>query len=228
MGTQLVSNNSLGDDGGLWPRILQGQVWLRAGLFKSNLRHVVLGRSHASDSAFPKSISSGNRVFARAGALTSVAPVMIIGVFIGIIGTLVIGALVWIFVWRPRQKARDEEHAQDVASRPFPLSAKPGRSRLQPSISTVLQVSPPEPVKLASPHRRRRRRPPPPPPLIPTDQNRSSAQREHRARRSSISKSVLSWRWRLPPISEGYGVGLMTREISDFGLLQSHERHPDQ
>nr|GAT48796.1 predicted protein [Mycena chlorophos] len=41
-------------------------------------------------------------------------------------------------------------------------------------------------------------------------------------RRSSTSKSVLGRLWHLPPISEGYGVGLMTRESLDFRRLPSY------
>ncbi|KAF7307971.1 hypothetical protein MKEN_01158600 [Mycena kentingensis (nom. inval.)] len=43
-----------------------------------------------------------------------------------------------------------------------------------------------------------------------------------RRNRSSTSKSILGLRWHLPPISEGYGVGLMTRESLDFRRLPSY------
>jgi hypothetical protein len=99
-------------------------------------------------------------------------------------------------------------------SRPFPLSAKPGRSAL-PSIHTVL--SPPAPVQQEgiSPRRNRRKAPPPPPPPPPPPRPQLAKQKEGRARRSSISKSILGLRSHLPPISEGYGVGLMTRRVAD-------------
>ncbi|KAJ7054584.1 hypothetical protein C8F01DRAFT_1374211 [Mycena amicta] len=168
------------------------------------------------------------------GGLVSMIP-LIVGVTLGAAALLLVACILWIYYTR-RKKARK---AADLLGRPFPLQVKPGRSRVQPAITTF--PSPPAPVEIASSHRRRRRRrqpviphaseimpPSPPPSRRALERERKLAERRERIRRraerrerererserrrrSSTSKSILGRRWHLPPISEGYGVGLMTR-----------------
>ncbi|KAJ7493602.1 hypothetical protein FB451DRAFT_1214879 [Mycena latifolia] len=147
----------------------------------------------------------------RRGVSTT-AP-LIAGIVFGIAGCILLSCILWVLL-RRRQEERDKERAVDLRSRPFPLSVKPGRSRIQPT-TIVIPPRPPR-LEIASPHRMRRKAPPPPP-------LRSVAQKEARARRSSISKSILGLRWNLPPVSEGYGVGLMTREVRSLGQASYYQ-----
>ncbi|KAJ7161207.1 hypothetical protein C8R46DRAFT_1106719, partial [Mycena filopes] len=121
---------------------------------------------------------------------------IIIGALAAVLALILLSCLLWLFL-RRRKEAEDKERSLDLISRPFPLNARPGKSRL-PAIRT--QVSPPVFVpKVTSPARARRKvfRPRD---SAPTEASTST----YYTRRSSTAKSVLD-RWILPPISQGYG-----------------------
>ncbi|KAJ7060250.1 hypothetical protein C8F01DRAFT_1369931 [Mycena amicta] len=221
--------------------LLPNSTWLRAGFLEPDSSPRLNSRSL---SLFMPRIFILTRRGARGPA--SMIPV-IVAVTLGAIALFLFACLLWIYHMR-RKQARKAAVAPDLLSRPFPLEVKPGRSRVQPAVTTF--PSPPAPVEIASPHRRRRRRQPvtPPAPIIPPPPppSRQELDREHkladrrermreraerrererdqseRRRRSSTSKSILGVRWHLPPISEGYGFGLMTREHLDFRRLPSY------
>ncbi|KAK7046396.1 hypothetical protein R3P38DRAFT_3257757 [Favolaschia claudopus] len=247
----------------------------------------------------------------------------IAGAIAGLVALLLLCCLLWLYL-RRRKEVEDKEQAVDVATRPFPLSAKPGR-REKPQLPRIITSFPPtasttrngvskatnraapskgvasrkiptekkervkrrssisESIRSLRLHVSRHAQPKPStskltldaekaaPNSTPVPPSRSTktkprhkhpdpkaARRLHLRsspqsqgyvtvskpqprntsadkapetksrkprpaqpaaktsrsgrRRSSISKSLLALRWNLPPVSEGYGVGLMTRK----------------
>ncbi|KAJ6554271.1 hypothetical protein B0H19DRAFT_1153021, partial [Mycena capillaripes] len=211
------------DTSGLGPWISRASSWLSKSEFRRHL-------SSSDNSAEPPQLEVGtlsipnapnsseqaanNVLSARllSRGLQSQLPI-ITGAIFGVVALILLAFLFWLF-FRRRKEIQDKERATDLVSRPFPLSAKPGRSRHLHSIHTVLPSPAPVPEGI-SPRRTRRKVPPPPAVAPPPPPPQHAKQKEGRARRSSISKSIFGLPWHLPPVSEGYGVGLMTREIRD-------------
>ncbi|KAJ7447290.1 hypothetical protein B0H11DRAFT_2290181 [Mycena galericulata] len=163
-----------------------------------------------------------HQLIARASTNFGSAPI-IVGTIFGVVVFILLVCLIWFFA-RRRQETQDKERSVDLRSRPFPLDVKFGRSGSQPIHRTVSEParalpvnSVPNSISLPPPSRTPRR--PPPPRLrlsMPMVQNSKEGE-GLRKQRSSISKSVLAGRWNtpLPPVSQGYGVGLMTREVTN-------------
>ncbi|KAJ7769581.1 hypothetical protein DFH07DRAFT_1005732 [Mycena maculata] len=151
--------------------------------------------------------------FTRRG-LSPQAPV-IAGAIFAAVGFILLSCLFWACMHH-RKVARDQELGLDLRSRPFPVDLKPGRSgpqpiHVQPPSSIHIVLSPPTstPVPHISSPRRPRKAPPPRLHItVPQTQRESGS-----THRSSVVKSMRD-RWHLPPISQGYGVGLMTREAA--------------
>ncbi|KAJ7123627.1 hypothetical protein C8R44DRAFT_852484 [Mycena epipterygia] len=151
------------------------------------------------------------------------APVLA-GLILGAVACILLACLLWLFL-RRRDARHANELALDLRTHPFPLSAKPGRSAAQLPPPAMTRISSPVALLRTSSsghghddtpghgHGRARRKAPAPP-----SRKAAKVDKPERRRRSSISKSILGLRWHLPPVSEGYGVGLMTRDVSaDLG-----------
>ncbi|KAJ7661946.1 hypothetical protein DFH06DRAFT_1191096 [Mycena polygramma] len=169
---------------------------------------------HLSGPSHPERPSTGfsarfSAVISR--GLQSKAPI-VTGTIVGTVALILFACLAWLLI-RRRKEMQDKERAVDLVSRPFILSAKPGISRLQ---TTNTALSPPGPVQEGISPRRNRRKPPPPPLQPPPLPPQHVKQKERRTGHSSTSRSIFGRASQLPPVSEGYGVGLMTqpREIS--------------
>ncbi|KAJ7804113.1 hypothetical protein B0H14DRAFT_1624958 [Mycena olivaceomarginata] len=181
----------------------------------------------ALDNPYQLSTRSFNALVSR--GLPSKTPI-IAGVISGTIALISLACLLWLF-FRRRKEIQDKERAIDVVSRPFPLPVK--RPRLAPII-TALPIPPPQPAHKGvgvTPRRTRRKAPPPPtqPPPAPPSQHAGAAKKTKdrtrgRTRRASPGRGL---RLHLPPISEGYGVGLgvgpMTRDAGPAQPPPYHE-----
>ncbi|KAF7297425.1 hypothetical protein MIND_00976100 [Mycena indigotica] len=210
--------------------------WLRAGFLEPSPR---------------KLLSLVSRKLTRRRESATPKLPLILGVVFGAFALILICSICWVY-YKQRKIKSHTSISPDVISRPFPLEAKSypvdtklGHSRIQPAVSTFPLR--PAPVEIASPHRRRRRQPAAPPVPPPSasrlrlerqierelqraqrrEKIREKAEirereRDQAERRTSTSKSVLGLLWHLPPVSEGYGVGLMTRENLDFRRLPSY------
>ncbi|KAJ7447292.1 hypothetical protein B0H11DRAFT_2082861, partial [Mycena galericulata] len=147
------------------------------------------------------------------------API-VVGAIFGVVAFILLAGLFWVLACR-----RKEARCLDLRSRPFPLDVKFGRSGPQqihrtlsepahpPLLNSIsYSISPPRPS-------RQPREPPPPAPRLNMAILQTSKEEIRRTERSSIYKSPREARWHapLPPISQGYGVGLMTRDVSRFG-----------
>ncbi|KAJ6626032.1 hypothetical protein B0H10DRAFT_1999999 [Mycena sp. CBHHK59/15] len=126
---------------------------------------------------------------------SSKAPI-IAGTIFGVVGVILMGLVIWFFL--RRRQERDKELVPDLVSRPFPL-----RAPRTPRPSATASPHIPSPVFISDvvPYKPRRTVPPPP-------QRSSRPRKDAPILRSSISKPNLDSH--LPPISEGYGVGLQT------------------
>ncbi|KAJ7614901.1 hypothetical protein FB45DRAFT_249267 [Roridomyces roridus] len=159
-----------------------------------------------------------SRLFPRGSSSSSTGPI-IAAAICGALAFFSLTALIWVCARRKRE-LRDKEHAIDLRTHPFPLSAKPGHSKLQTTLSNTspppvlvsvvsVPASPPEEPGHKQPRTTR------------ADGTGKSKSRKHkdidkeRRHRSSISKPPIAaavskhskWRAQLPPISQGYGVG---------------------
>ncbi|KAJ7459422.1 hypothetical protein B0H11DRAFT_171152 [Mycena galericulata] len=162
-----------------------------------------------------------HQLIARASANSGSAPI-IVGTIFGVVVFILLACLIWFFA-RRRKETQDKERSVDLRSRPFPLDVKFGRSGPQSIHRTLLEPaqalpnSVPNSISRPPPSRTPRKLPPPRLRLsMPMVQNSKEGE-GLRKQRSSISKSVLAGRWNapLPPVSQGYGVGLMTREVTN-------------
>ncbi|KAJ6506610.1 hypothetical protein C8R45DRAFT_1208667 [Mycena sanguinolenta] len=151
--------------------------------------------------------------FIRRALSRSNVPV-IAGAFLGAVALGSIACFLWLF-FRRRKRLKDQEREMDLVSRPFPLSVKP---RLPPIITNL---PPPLPIHNGVTPRRTRRKAAQPQsaPPSPAPQHAKPKKEGRRHHRSSISESI---RGLLPPISQGYGVGMGLR------TTRREETHTDQ
>ncbi|KAJ7257528.1 hypothetical protein B0H12DRAFT_470597 [Mycena haematopus] len=197
---------------------------LRAGSFKSRLfKHTPAPPPEVSAEYVLEAVDNPERASTRVllhirhGQLSRSDAPIIIGAIFGTVALGLLAFLLWWLFFQRREKTEDGERAMDLVSRPFPLSAKP---RLRPIITAL---PPPLPIHNGVTPRRTRRKAAQTtsaPTLQSAPLHPKHKKKEGRRQRSSLSQSIFGL---LPPISQGYGVGMglvtTSREAADTARM---------